>query len=199
MYQPQDFFFRKAKEEGYPARSVYKLSELDQRYNLFKPRQAILDLGCAPGSWSIYISRQIGHQGRVIGVDLKETQIEADNFFFLKADILKINEEELAAIMEEAGVDKFDGLVSDMAPSTSGIKGVDAGRSAALANQALDIARRNLKKGGFLVLKILEGGEHQLIWQEIQRLFEKQKQIRPKAVRQNSREIYIVAYGFKGA
>jgi len=199
MYQPQDFFFRKAKEEGYPARSVYKLSELDQRYNLFKPRQAILDLGCAPGSWSIYISRQIGHQGRVIGVDLKETQIEADNFFFLKADVLKINEEELAAIMEEAGVDKFDGLVSDMAPSTSGIKGVDAGRSAALANQALDIARRNLKKGGFLVLKILEGGEHQLIWQEIQRLFEKQKQIRPKAVRQNSREIYIVAYGFKGA
>lgn len=199
MYQPQDFFFRKAKEEGYPARSVYKLSELDQRYNLFKPRQAILDLGCAPGSWSIYISRQIGHQGRVIGVDLKETQIEADNFFFLKADILKINEEELAAIMEEAGVDKFDGLVSDMAPSTSGIKGVDAGRSAILANQALDIARRNLKKGGFLVLKILEGGEHQLIWQEIQRLFEKQKQIRPKAVRQNSREIYIVAYGFKGA
>jgi len=199
MYQPQDFFFRKAKEEGYPARSVYKLSELDQRYNLFKPRQAILDLGCAPGSWSIYISRQIGHQGRVIGVDLKETQIEADNFFFFKADILKINEEELADIMEEAGVDKFDGLVSDMAPSTSGIKGVDAGRSAALANQALDIARRNLKKGGFLVLKILEGGEHQLIWQEIQRLFEKQKQIRPKAVRQNSREIYIVAYGFKGA
>ena len=199
MYQPQDFFFRKAKEEGYPARSVYKLSELDQRYNLFKPRQAILDLGCAPGSWSIYISRQIGHQGRVIGVDLKETQIEADNFFFLKADVLKINEEELADIMEEAGVDKFDGLVSDMAPSTSGIKGVDAGRSAALANQALDIARRNLKKGGFLVLKILEGGEHQLIWQEIQRLFEKQKQIRPKAVRQNSREIYIVAYGFKGA
>jgi len=199
MYQPQDFFFRKAKEEGYPARSVYKLSELDQRYNLFKPRQAILDLGCAPGSWSIYISRQIGHQGRVIGVDLKETQIEADNFFFLKADVLKINEEELAAIMEEAGVDKFDGLVSDMAPSTSGIKGVDAGRSAILANQALDIARRNLKKGGFLVLKILEGGEHQLIWQEIQRLFEKQKQIRPKAVRQNSREIYIVAYGFKGA
>jgi len=199
MYQPQDFFFRKAKEEGYPARSVYKLSELDQRYNLFKPRQAILDLGCAPGSWSIYISRQIGHQGRVIGVDLKETQIEADNFFFLKADVLKINEEELAAIMEEAGVDKFDGLVSDMAPSTSGIKGVDAGRSAILANQALDIARRNLKKGGFLVLKILEGGEHQLIWQKIQRLFEKQKQIRPKAVRQNSREIYIVAYGFKGA
>jgi len=199
MYQPQDFFFRKAKEEGYPARSVYKLSELDQRYNLFKPRQAILDLGCAPGSWSIYISRQIGHQGRVIGVDLKETQIEADNFFFFKADILKINEEELADIMEEAGVDKFDGLVSDMAPSTSGIKGVDAGRSAALANQALDIACRNLKKGGFLVLKILEGGEHQLIWQEIQRLFEKQKQIRPKAVRQNSREIYIVAYGFKGA
>ena len=158
-----------------------------------------MDLGCAPGSWSIYISRQIGHQGRVIGVDLKETQIEADNFFFFKADILKINEEELADIMEEAGVDKFDGLVSDMAPSTSGIKGVDAGRSAALANQALDIARRNLKKGGFLVLKILEGGEHQLIWQEIQRLFEKQKQIRPKAVRQNSREIYIVAYGFKGA
>ncbi|MDD3711705.1 MAG: RlmE family RNA methyltransferase [Patescibacteria group bacterium] len=199
MYQPQDFFFRKAKAEGYPARSVYKLSELDQKYNLFKPNQAILDLGCAPGSWSIYISRQIGPQGKIIGIDLKETQIEADNFFFFRADVLEIDEERLATIMEEVGLDKFDGLVSDMAPSTSGIKGVDAGRSAILANQALNISRKTLKKGGFLVLKILEGGEHQSIWRETQRLFAKQKQIRPKAVRQNSREIYIVAYGFKGA
>lgn len=199
MYQPQDFFFRKAKAEGYPARSVYKLSELDQKYNLFKPHQAILDLGCAPGSWSIYISRQIGPQGKIIGIDLKETQIEADNFFFFRADVLEIDEERLATIMEEVGLDKFDGLVSDMAPSTSGIKGVDAGRSVVLANQVLNISRKTLKKGGFLVLKILEGGEHQSIWREIQRLFAKQKQIRPKAVRQNSREIYIVAYGFKGA
>lgn len=199
MYQPQDFFFQKAKKEGYPARSVYKLSELDKKYNLFKPNQFILDLGCAPGSWSLYISQQIGPQGRLIGIDLQETKIEADNFFFLQGDIFQLKEEDLSALMVTAGVDQFDGVVSDMAPATSGIKGVDASRSAELASRVIEIAREKLKEGGFLVVKILEGGEHESVWQEIKQAFKEQKQIRPRAVRQNSREIYVVAYGFKRA
>jgi len=197
MYQPRDFFFRKAKKEGYPARSVYKLSELDKKYNLFQPNQFILDLGCSPGSWSLYISQKIKPRGRLIGVDLQEAKIETDNFFFLQGDIFNLAQKELSALMTQVGIDQFDGVVSDMAPATSGIKGVDAGRSAELVNRVIEITRDTLREGGFLVVKILEGGEHESVWREIKRTFKKQKQIRPKAVRQNSREIYVVAHGFK--
>ncbi len=198
MYKPNDFFFQKAKKEGYPARSVYKLEEIDRKYSLFQPGQAILDLGCFPGSWSLYIGRKVGPEGEVLGVDLKETSLEIDNFTFLQADIFKIKFDQLAEVMSQTGIDGgFDGLVSDMAPSTSGIKTLDAGRSAQLAERAFDLAEEFLKNDGFLVMKILEGGEHDPVWRQIKSNFKEQAQFRPKAVRRNSREIYIVADGFK--
>ncbi len=198
MYQPQDSFFKKAKDEGYPARSVYKLKELDQRFRLFKANQSILDLGCAPGSWSLYISQRIGPKGLVLGIDLQEVKISADNFVFFKQNVFDINQEYLKELMSghKTG-DCFDGIVSDLAPSTSGVKGLDAARSALLAEKALELAGVFLKNGGFLVVKILEGGEHGQIWRKIKDCFRRQKQVRPRAVRRNSREIYIVANGFK--
>jgi 23S rRNA (uridine2552-2'-O)-methyltransferase len=198
MYQPQDFYFQKAKKEGYPARSVYKLKEIDEKHRLIKPGQHILDLGCAPGSWSSYVSRQIGASGKLLGVDLKAVDLKIPNGEFLEFDVFSISCDEFKEIMLKMGIqDGFDGIVSDMAPSTSGIKGHDAGRSADLAEKVISLANSLLKKKGFLVMKIMEGGEHDLVWQKIKKDFRLQKQIRPKAVRRNSREIYIVANGFK--
>jgi len=198
MYQPQDFFFNKAKKEGYPARSVYKLKELDKKYSLFYPGQSILDLGCAPGSWSIYIGQQINPGGKILGIDKQKVDIKIEGGYFIQEDIFKIGFGELRKIMTQAGIiDNFHGIVSDMAPSMSGIKILDAGRSAELAKKVIDLTENFLKPGGFLVLKVMEGGEHDIIRNRIRNLFEWQKQIRPKAVRRNSREIYIVANGFK--
>lgn len=193
----QDFFFHKAKKEGYPARSVYKLQEIDRKYDLFKPGQFILDLGCAPGSWSLYICDRIGAKGRVLGIDQKEVDLSRENFIFWQSDVLKMEDRALSEMMMREGVDLFDGLVSDMAPSTSGIKSLDAGLSAELAERAFSLAELSLRKGGFLVLKILEGGEHDSVWSRIKGSFARAKQFRPKAVRSNSREIYVVADGFK--
>jgi len=198
MYQPQDFFFNKAKKEGYPARSVYKLKELDKKYNLFQPGQSILDLGCAPGSWSIYIGQQINPGGKILGIDKQKVDIKIVGSFFIQEDIFKISFEELRKIMSQIGIrDNFHGIVSDMAPAMSGIKILDAGRSAELAKRVIDLAENFLKPEGFLVLKVMEGGEHDIIRSRIRNLFKWQKQIRPKAVRRNSREIYIIANGFK--
>ncbi len=199
MYQPQDFFFNKAKKEGYPARSVYKLKELDNKYGLFRRGQCILDLGCAPGSWSIYVGQQINPGGKILGIDKQEVDIKIEGGFFIQKDIFKITSEELKQLMQKVGIiDNFHGIISDMAPSMSGIKILDAGRSAELAGRVIDLAEDFLKPRGFLVMKVMEGGEHDIIRKRIQKLFEWQKQLRPKAVRRNSREIYIIAHGFKG-
>jgi 23S rRNA (uridine2552-2'-O)-methyltransferase len=199
MYQPQDFFFNKAKKEGYPARSVYKLSEIDKKFKLFYPGQNILDLGCSPGSWSIYVIEKIKPNGVIMGIDLKRMESISHNFIFKQANIMEMTDQELISFMDQNQFGpKIDGLISDMAPSTSGVRMLDAGRSAKLAERVLSLAQKFLKKKGFLVLKILEGGEHDHIWQEIKKSFKKSKQIRPRAVRRNSREIYIVAHGFKG-
>ncbi len=199
MYQSQDFFFKKAKEDGYPARSVYKLMEIDKKYNLFKAGQHILDLGCAPGSWALYVSERIKPKGMVMGIDLKDVGITSDNFIFIQFDIFKMEDHQLIEFMNKNNFGpKIDGLISDMAPSTSGVRALDAGRSAQLAERALALSNLLLKQGGFLILKILEGGEHDLVWRQIKDVFSFQKQIRPKAVRRNSREIYIIANGFKG-
>lgn len=199
MYQSQDFFFKKAKEDGYPARSVYKLMEIDKKYNLFRAGQHILDLGCAPGSWALYVSERIKPKGIVMGIDLKDVGITSDNFIFIQSDIFKMEDHQLIEFMNKNNFGpKIDGLISDMAPSTSGVRVLDAGRSAQLAERALALSNLLLKQGGFLILKILEGGEHDLVWRQIKDVFSFQKQIRPKAVRRNSREIYIIANGFKG-
>ncbi len=197
MYQPQDSFFHKAKQEGYPARSVYKLQELDKKHKLLQPGQFILDLGCAPGSWSLYAAEKVKPGGKVVGVDLQATDLDVENFFFLQGDVSQGIRPSLVEIMAREDIPAFDGLISDMAPATSGIKSLDAGRSAELVEGAFELGQNFLKEGGFLILKILEGGEHDRVWRQVKSAFARQKQVRPKAVRRNSREIYIVADGFK--
>ncbi len=187
-YSKTDFYTKKAKEENYPARSVYKLQEIDQKYKIIKAGDRVLDLGCAPGSWLMYISRKVGPRGRVLGVDINDLKIEVpDNVKFIKADVFKF---------EVNG--KFNVVVSDLAPNTTGIGFADAQQSLEFCERALEIAKRVLIKEGNFVCKIFEGEETDEIYKSIKPLFAFAKKYKPKASRKESREIYIIGVGFKG-
>lgn len=188
IYSQKDYYSRKAKEENYPARSVYKLEEIDKKYNLIKKGDKVLDLGCAPGSWLIYISKKVSNEGGVIGVDIEDLKIKIpQNAEFIRRNVMDFQPE-----------GKFDAVVSDLAPSTSGIDFVDAERSLEYCERALKIAERVLEKGGNFVCKIFEGEGTDEFFKKVKKEFEFAKKFKPKASRKWSREIYIVGIRFGG-
>ncbi len=185
----QDSYFKKAKEENYPARSVYKLQEINKKYRLIKPGDFVLDIGCAPGSWMIYLSEKVGRKGKVIGIDIVDLKIPLkENMKFIKGDVRKFVN----------GFDeKFDVIVSDAAPGTSGVHFVDVAKSLELAEASLDIVKKSLKPRGIFICKIFEGDGTSEFLEEIKNLFIFVKSFRPSAVRKYSREFYLVAKVFK--
>jgi 23S rRNA (uridine2552-2'-O)-methyltransferase len=183
----QDSYGRKAKQEGYPARSVYKLEEIDQRYKLLRPGARVLDLGCHPGSWMIYAAQKVGPQGRVVGLDIKPTQTPAAWALTLEADIYQLD---LDAFAQEHGT--FDAVLSDMAPSTSGARDVDHLRSVALAEHARYFADKLLRPGGSFVVKVFMGGDFEPYVASLKTLFGQVSRLRPKGTRAESREIFVI-------
>src|SRR3990167_2615508 len=122
-YNPQDHYFKKAKQNNFAARSIFKLEEIDQKFKILKPKQNILDLGASPGSWSQYCSQKIGANGKILGIDLKPVTVKLSNAIFIQADLRDLN---LEQIIKEHGVKPvFDLVISDMAPSTTGIRMTD--------------------------------------------------------------------------
>ncbi len=184
----RDYYFRRAKAEDYPARSVYKLKEMDQKLGLFKPGRTILDLGASPGSWSQYAAERVGPSGRVVAVDLKPPARDMAGVEWLVADVFA---PETAAILAARG--PYDAVVSDMAPSTTGHKGVDAARSAALAERAVDLAREMLKPGGMLVVKVFMGPDYEALLKRVRREFRRGRAIKPAACLKESKETYLFA------
>jgi 23S rRNA (uridine2552-2'-O)-methyltransferase len=194
-YNPRDQYFKKAKKENFAARSVYKLEEIDQRLKVFKPGHLVLDLGAAPGSWSQYASKHVGEKGRVLGVDLTPITITLPNATFITADLYDLKLEDV--IHEHGFPAKFDIVMSDMAPKTTGIKSVDQDRSLALCELALDIARRFLKPRGNFICKLFHSGDFNKFRDQMRPMFEKVDIIKPKATRQISKEIFLAGLGFK--
>lgn len=191
-YQPQDRYFQKAKDEGYVARSVFKLQEIDEHFYLIHSGNRVLDLGAAPGSFMQYTQKKIGKEGLLIGIDLKEIKIqEQKNCSTFVCDIF--DDKKLAGILSAAL--QFDLVLSDLAPSTSGIKSLDAGRSFELSQRVLSIASRYLKKGGNLLLKFFPGAEQAELLKHAKQQFKKVTLYRPAAVRASSREQYLVGLG----
>lgn len=183
-----DHYTRRAKEEKWLARSVYKLEEIDRKNRLIKPGSRVLDLGCYPGSWSQYILEKVGKRGEVIGVDLNvPTKITAFNFRFIKGDIMSLETDRL---FDEPC--EIDALLSDLAPKTTGNNITDCARSMELANRALDIAVSILKKNGMFLCKIFEGEDFKSFQKQVLKYFEQIRLIRPDAVRKRSREIYLL-------
>jgi len=189
-----EFFTRKAKEEGYPARSVYKIKEIDEKHHLFKKGDNVLDLGCAPGSWLLFVANKIGSRGKVVGIDIKDIKITLkENIIFIKKDIMDFERSGAKELNQ-----KYQAVISDLAPSTSGIEFVDAGKSLELSEKAFDIAKMVLVFGGNFVCKIFEGELTNDFFKEVEKSFKFTKRFRPKAVIKRSKEFYIVGKGFKG-
>jgi len=188
-----DHYARRARKEQWLARSVYKLEEIDKKHKLIRPGYGMLDLGCYPGSWSQYCLKKVGPKGDVVGIDLKEPdRFSAPNFRFIQADILTVNIEFLA---DEIG--PRDGVLSDLAPQTSGIGVTDAARSLRLAEGALRIALAVLKKGGNFLCKVFEGEDLQAFRKEVLERFRQGRTVRPAAVRKASREVYLLGLGLR--
>jgi 23S rRNA (uridine2552-2'-O)-methyltransferase len=212
-YSKPDYFAIKAQKEGYPARSVYKFKEMDEKFGFLKGNLStfkVLDLGAAPGSWSLYILRKIA--GRVSGgvaaqtpsarpslvsVDLAPLSRQYDEglfdkpeFFFIQGDFTqdKIREEILSH-------GPYNLLVSDAAPSTTGNRSIDTIRSLELAETALNYAETTLIKGGNFVVKVFQGGDTGNLLKQMRGLFESAKSFKPQACRAESFETYYLGLG----
>jgi 23S rRNA (uridine2552-2'-O)-methyltransferase len=177
-----------AKKKGYPARSVFKLEEIQKKTQLLKRGMRVVDLGAAPGSWSLYASQQVGQNGRVLAIDLKEiTQGFAPNVTVVRGDAFDLK----SATFAEHG--PFDVILSDMAPKTSGIKLRDQVMSFELFERALEVARTFGKPGeSSFVCKIFMGPEFDEAVQLTKKHFKKSRVVRPQGVRQNSKEVFLV-------
>ena len=190
-FNPQDRYFQKAKQGGYRARSAFKLEGIQQRFRILKAGDRVLDLGAAPGSFLQYISQIIGSKGLVVGVDLKPIKpFKKTNIRTYKGDIF--DDELYKKCIQEIDVEKFDVITSDLAPATSGIKSLDAGRSFQLNEQVINIAEKYLKPGGNLVFKAFPGPEHQQLLKKAKTMFKQIKVFKPQAVRKSSCEQYII-------
>lgn len=195
-YNPKDHYFKKAKEQNFAARSVFKLEEIDQKFKLFKPGQTVLDLGAAPGSWSQYASKKVGAPGRVLGVDLTSIQVKLPNARFVQADLRDLNLNE--TFIDQGFPPPFDLVLSDMAPKTTGIRGTDQARSTELCELALDIARRYLKKNGHFVCKLFHSDDFTSLRTAIKAEFESFEAIKPDSTRKISKEIFLIGLRRKG-
>jgi 23S rRNA (uridine2552-2'-O)-methyltransferase len=188
-WQPQDHYFRRAKKEGFIARSVYKLEEVDRRVRLLRPGQRVLDLGCHPGSWLQYCARAVGKRGLVVGVDTRTISIELPpHVHFIQADVFELLPADLNHISDE-----FDVVLSDLAPATTGIRSVDSSRSFTLFQRALTLADDFLVPGGHFLGKIFQGPGFDEMVKELKSRFGKVKGIKPRATRKESKEIFLVA------
>ncbi len=202
MREVQDHFFRLAKEEGYLSRAAYKLIEIDDRKRLMRKGDRVLDCGCAPGSWLQVASKRVGDKGVVVGVDLQSIDRKiAGNVRAIEGDFATIAAEEL---LRAAGIDpttshRFDAIISDMAPNTSGDPQGDHFRSARLCEALLDRTPLLLRTGGNLVMKVFEGENYTDLVKRTERLFQTARGFKPEASRKESREMYIVAHGWRGS
>ncbi len=197
MYKSQDHYFKKAKKEGYPARSVYKLKEIDERFHIFKPGDLVLDLGCFPGSWLLYAQKVIQPNGKVVGVDLKPITVST-KAIFLQKDIFKLKVEKIQNLLKKNNLpDKFNVIISDLAPATSGIKDVDSERSLELIKKAFSFIPPLLKKEGSFVCKAFESNDVHFLAKKVSSLFKFFKMFRPKATRKRSKEVFVVLSGWR--
>ena len=194
-YNPNDYFFKKAKSENYAARSVFKLQEIDDRFKLFKTGHKVLDLGAAPGSWSQYASQKVGAQGKILGIDLQSIKLTLPNAVFIHADLRDFNLDE--AVLTHGIKPPFDIVLSDMAPKTTGIRITDQARSLELCELALQISEKFLRPRGSFVCKLFHSEDFDLFRKQLRERFGRVEVIRPKSTRKESKEIFFIATLFQ--
>ncbi len=193
-YSKPDFWSQKAFKEGYPARSVYKLEEIDKKFGMLKKSSTVLDLGAAPGSWTCWLLRNLGQNGKVVSVDLNplSKDVKGDNLIFFQGDLLS---EEIRNKITEQG--PYDLVVCDAAPLTTGNRAIDTARSRALVEMAIWYAQEQLKTGGNFCVKIFQNGDQQKELMKMKEIFSNAKGFKPQACRTESFETYLIGLGKK--
>ncbi len=187
-----DEFVRRARIEGYRARSAFKLAELDERHRLVRPGSTAVDLGAAPGAWCQYLRRH--GASRVVAIDLLPME-PIPGVDFIQGDFRE--EAALAALLEDLGPAGADLVLSDLAPNMGGMKAVDQPRAIHLAELALDLAGRVLVPGGGFVVKVFHGEGFDPFVREVREGFDSVRIRKPRASRSRSPEVYVVARGHR--
>lgn len=197
MRKVRDFYFKKAKKEKYPARSVFKLEEIEKKYRLFRHGDGVLDLGCHPGSWSLYASSVVGSKGLVVGIDLQETNKEPRDggapIHWICGDITDPELVEQVKKIRPA----FKAVISDIAPKTTGNRWADHHQSMRLARQTLALAEIFLHEKGHYLCKIFQGEEMSEFVNELKQRFNFVKMIKPQSSRKESREVFVLGMEFR--
>lgn len=197
MRKEQDYYFKKAKKENYPARSVYKLEEAQQKYRFLKGGQRVLDLGCHPGSWSLYTSEIIGEKGIVVATDLQPTDLPVQKpnaeIHWLCYDVFS---DEFVVYLRQHWPG-FHVVLSDMAPRTTGSQYADHQQSLTLVRRVVALAGMFLHEKGTLYCKVFQGEDFPEFLQECKPLFDLVKVVKPDSSRQESREVFVLGRGFK--
>ncbi len=192
--QLSDPYVTRAKREGFRSRAAYKLTEIDDKFHLFKPGARVVDLGAAPGGWSEIATRRAGPTGRVIALDILDMKPVA-GVDFLQLDFL---DETAPDRLKEMLGGRADVVLSDMAANATGHRQTDHLRIMALAEAAAYFAREVLAPGGSFLCKVLQGGTEAALLAELKRDFSTVKHVKPPASRTDSAELYLLAKGFRG-
>ncbi len=195
-YRPKDHFFKKAKQEGFRARSAFKLEEILKRFAVLKKGYRVLDLGAAPGGFLQIIADAVGPSGLALGVDI--VPIRPFSQPFVKTAVLDVLSDEFDAQLKALYDGPLDAVISDMAPKTSGIRSTDEARSLRLAGKALEVAVARGKPGTAFVAKLFMGGDFDQFRNEVRAHYEEVKVVRPEATRGASMEVYLVGLRKKG-
>lgn len=188
-YEKPDYWSRKAFSEGYPARSVYKLQEINAKFGIIKKHYRILDLGAAPGSWTVFLLRLLEGSGRVTSIDIKPLakSVKGDNLLFIQGDMYD------AEVREQArAAGPYDVVVCDAAPATTGSRVIDTARSSGLVELALYYAQTMLRAGGSFAVKVFQSGDQQALMKNMRAVFSAVRGFKPEACRSGSFETYLV-------
>lgn len=194
-YEKPDYWSKKAFSEGYPARSVYKLKELDEKFGLLKKNYSVLDLGAAPGSWTVFALRTLNGTGHLTSIDLKPLakDVVGSNLTFIQGDLY-----DEAVRVQARDLGPYDSVICDAAPPTTGNRTVDTARSTGLVELAIFYAQTMLKPGGNFVVKIFQGGDQQQLLKSMRQIFTTARGFKPEACRTESFETYLVGLDKKG-
>jgi 23S rRNA (uridine2552-2'-O)-methyltransferase len=189
--QRHDAYFKRARAQGFAARSIFKLEEIDRKLHLMRPGQRVLDLGCRPGSWLQYAVATVGRGGAVVGIDRTALPAAIPGTRVIVGDLYVTPDAELLGELAA-----FDVVLSDMAPDTTGVRATDQARSAALFEEALSRAERLLAPGGAFVGKLFQGPDLQALRRRLAGRFSEVRILKPDSSRAQSIEIYLAAKGF---
>ncbi|MFM1830236.1 MAG: hypothetical protein RLZZ558_576 [Planctomycetota bacterium] len=193
MKEVQDHWFKRAKEEGYRARSAFKLLELQEKFRLLRPGDRVLDAGAAPGSWTQVAAGIVGPRGSVDAVDLKAIDPAG-----LPRHV-RLHQGDLRdCTLQMVGGRPFDAIISDMAPDTTGVPMSDAALSCRLCHALLDNAPQWLRPAGNVVMKVFEGADYPELLNRARRLFRECGASKPRSSRAESVEMFIWGKGYRG-